>query len=194
MTNQLDTLLEAVEDALEEVEVPLWQPDLTDPVLPGSRTVQEAAGQEDGEAETRSDQSQALSGFSALDGWQALPRFQRAGDENAERSGQSSGYTQASHQEITAQSPSPALLMQLQQLEAAQASVEALGRSPVSSSLSARSSVEQSGSGVQYDPAALGDFPLAAAAAAAQQEDRARAVDRAFQRDSRRYDRGFSLY
>ena len=39
-----------------------------------------------------------------------------------------------------------------------------------------------------------GDSPLAAAAAAAQQQEDARAVDRAFQRDSRRYDRGFSLY
>ena len=61
-------------------------------------------------------------------------------------------------------------------------------------SLSSRAFSGQGSAGLQYDPAALRDSPLAAAAAAAQQQEDARAVDRAFQRDSRRYDRGFSLY
>lgn len=126
---------------------------------------------------------------------EALPRFERAWDVEQLMSEQSSGGTQESQGAVVLQSSSPALLEQLQTLEAAQASAEAFGRSlTASSGLSSRSLAEQGGGGVQYDPAALGDSPLAAAAAAAQDEDRARAVDRAFQRDSRRYDRGFSLY
>lgn len=90
---------------------------------------------------------------------------------------------------------SPALLEQLQALEATQASAEALSRSQaIDSGRSSRSLPGQEGGVVRYDPASLGNVPMAAAAAAAQEEDRARAVDRAFQRDSRRYDRGFSLY
>lgn len=90
---------------------------------------------------------------------------------------------------------SPALLEQLQALEATQASAEALSRSrTIDSGRSSRSLPGQEGGVVRYDPTSLGDIPMAAAAAAAQEEDRARAVDRAFQRDSRRYDRGFSLY
>ena len=92
-------------------------------------------------------------------------------------------------------SSSPALLEQLRRLERTQASLQALGRSQTASGTPlAGAAVSRPGSSVSYDPAALRDTPLAAAAAAAQEDDRARAVDRAFQRDSRRYDRGFSLY
>lgn len=195
MTNQLDSLLQAVEDALEEGEVQLWQPDLTDLVLPGDRTVQDTADREGGEAETRSDRSEALASFPALDGWQALPRFQRTPEEVMQALGETRGVGQSSPQAVIARSVSPALLEQLNELDDTQAGAQALSRAQTrNDSLSTRTGAGEKGGGVQYDPAALRDFPLAAAAAAAQQAEDARAVDRAFQRDSRRYDRGFSLY
>lgn len=205
MTNQLDALLDALEDALEDGEIQLWQPDLTDLVLPGFRNSQEDSSQEVGRPESYPDKQNALSALSILEQDTTVPVLEEMGQEAAlsqleweggtlsltPRQGQ--GGVQAS--DAGTQFSSPALLEQLQTLEDTQASVEALSRSqPFSGSLSSRSRAGQSSSGLPYDPAALGDFPLAAAAAAAQDEDRARAVDRAFQRDSRRYDRGFSLY
>lgn len=193
MTNDLDRLLEQVEDALADGGDGLWQPDLTSPVLPG---LQEPLAQEVPEGtQAKESLNDALTGFSALEQGQALPRFLRAEDESLSSPGQSGSEDPDGSQDLAAQPDSPALLEQLQTLENTQASVQALGRSQGAGSiLASRSLAGQGGGGISYDPAALGDFPLAAAAAAAQEEDRARAVDRAFQRDSRRYDRGFSLY
>ncbi len=194
MTNQLDSLLEAIEDALEDGEVQLWQPDLTDVVLPGRQDSQGDSPSEDSNPQHFRDEPGALPGFSHLDG-QSLPRFQRAADQEMQGQQPSGSDGQTSSQAVIARSASPALLEQLNALEDTWAGVEALGRTQAGgSSLSPRSGAEQAGGGVRYDPAAQRDFPLAAAAAAAQQEEDARAVDRAFQRDSRRYDRGFSLY
>ena len=206
MTNDLDRLLEQVEDALEDSGDGIWQPDLAAPVLPaftqddGGTSAETAPG-------TRTQESvpelESLPSFSALEEGQAaevfsadlavLPQVEREGDTPSLSSRQTEQEGQALNGNTS--SASPALLEQLQNLENMQASTQALGRSPGSGgSLSSRFQAGQGGGGVSYDPAALGDFPLAAAAAAAQEEDRARAVDRAFQRDSRRYDRGFSLY
>lgn len=195
MTNDLDNLLEQVEDVLEEDGSALWQPDLTSLVLPQSREDQSKADPQDSQAGAYADPSDALAGFSALEEQQALPRFQRAGEDNSQTPGSNGSDPQDLSQGIAAQSSSPALLEQLRTLEDIQAGAEALGRSQENGgSLSSRAFSGQGSSGLQYDPAALRESPLAAAAAAAQQQEDARAVDRAFQRDSRRYDRGFSLY
>ena len=195
MTNELDNLLEQVEDVLEEDGSSLWQPDLTSLVLPQAREDRAKADPQDNQSGEYSDPSDALAGLSALEGQQALPRFQRAGEDNLQTPGSSGSDPQALSQGIAAQSSSPALLEQLRTLEDIQAGAEALGRTQVNGgSLSSRTFSGQGGSGLQYDPAALRDSPLAAAAAAAQQQEDARAVDRAFQRDSRRYDGGFFLY
>ena len=195
MTNDLDNLLEQVEDVLEEDGGALWQPDLTVLVLPQAREDQPKADPKDSQAGAYAAPSDALADFSALEGPQALPRFQRAGEDKSQTPGSNGSDPQELSQGIAAQSSSPALLEQLRTLEDIQAGAEALGRTQVNGgSLSSRTFSGQGGSGLQYDPAALRDFPLAAAAAAAQQQEDARAVDRAFQRDSRRSDRGFSLY
>ena len=195
MTNDLDNLLEQVEDVLEEDGGALWQPDLTVLVLPQAREEQPKADPKDSQAGAYAAPSDALADFSALEGPQALPRFQRAGEDNLQTPGSNGSDPQELSQGIAAPSSSPALLEQLRTLEDIQAGAEALGRSHENGgSLPSRAFSGQGGSGLQYDPAALRDFPLAAAAAAAQQQEDARAVDRAFQRASRRYDRGFSLY
>lgn len=195
MTNDLDNLLEQVEDVLDEDGSALWQPDLTSLVLPQPWEDQAKADPQDSQAGAYADPSDALAGLSTLEGQQALPRFQRAGENNLQTPGLSGSDPQDLSQGIAAQSSSPALLEQLRTLEDIQAGAEALGRSHESGgSLPSRTFSGQGSSGLQYDPAALRDSPLAAAAAAAQQQEDARAVDRAFQRDSRRYDRGFSLY
>ena len=191
MTNDLDNLLEQVEDVLEEDGSALWQPDLTSLVLPQSREDQPKADPQDSQAGAYAGPSDALANFSALEGPQALPRFQRTGENGSQTPGSSCTDPQDLSQGISAPSSSPALLEQLRTLEDIQAGAEALGRSQENGdSLSPRAFSGQGSSGLQYDPAALRDFPLAAA----QQQEDARAVDRAFQRDSRRYDRGFSLY
>lgn len=183
MTNQLDSLLESIEDALEDGEVQLWQPDLTDVVLPGDQNFQADAASENRIPGSR---------WAEPD---ALPRLAQAAEEGTQVSGDASGEGHSSPREAATRAASPALLEQLNALDDTWAGVEALGRAQTrDQSLSTRTGIGESGGGVQYDPAALRDFPLAAAAAAAQQEEDARAVDRAFQRDSRRYDRGFSLY
>lgn len=195
MTNDLDNLLEQVEDVLEEDGSALWQPDLTSLVLPQAPEDRAKANPQDSQAGAYADPSDALAGFSALEEQQALPRFQRAGEDNSQTPGSNGSDPQDLSQGIAAQSSSPALLEQLRTLEDIQAGAEALGRSQENGgSLSSRAFSGQGSSGLQYDPSALRDSPLAAAAAAAQQQEDARAVDRAFQRDSRRYDRGFSLY
>lgn len=194
MTNDLDNLLEQVEDVLEGDGSALWQPDLTSLVLPQSREDRAKTNPQDSQAGAYSDPSDALADFSALEDPQALPHFQRAGEDKAQTPGSSCSDPQDLFQGIAVPS-SPALLEQLRTLEDIQAGAEALGRSQENGgSLPSRAFSAQGGSGLQYDPAALRDSPLAAAAAAAQQQEDARAVDRAFQRDSRRYDRGFSLY
>lgn len=195
MTNDLDNLLEQVEDVLDEDGSSLWQPDLTALVLPQPREDQAKSDPQDSQAEEYPDPSDALADFLGLEGQQALPRFQRAGEDNSQTPGSSGTDPQEFSQGIAAQSSSPALLEQLRTLEGIQAGAEALGRTQENGgSLPSRTFSGQGSSGLQYDPAALRDSPLAAAAAAAQQQEDARAVDRAFQRDSRRYDRGFSLY
>lgn len=195
MTNDLDNLLAQVEDVLEEDGGALWQPDLTSLVLPQAREDRAKADPEDSQAGAYAEPSDALADFSGLEGPQSLPRFQRAGEDNSQTPGSNDTDPQDLSQGIAAQSSSPALLEQLRTLEDIQAGTEALGRSQENGgSLSSRAFSGQGGSRLQYDPAALRDSPLAAAAAAAQQQEDARAVDRAFQRDSRRYDRGFSLY
>lgn len=195
MTNDLDNLLEQVEDVLEEDGSALWQPDLTSLVLPQAREDRAKADPQDNQSGEYSDPSDALADFSALEEQQALPRFQRTGEYKAQTPGSNGTDPQDLSQGIAAHSSSPALLEQLRTLEDIQAGAEALGRNQESGgSLPSRAFSGQGGSGLQYDPAALRDSPLAAAAAAAQQQEDARAVDRAFQRDSRRYDRGFSLY
>lgn len=194
MTNDLDNLLEQVEDVLEEDGGALWQPDLTSPVLPQAPEDRAKADPQDSQAGAYADPSDALADFSGLEGQQALPRFQRAGEDNSQTPGSSGSDPQDLFQGIAVPS-FPALLEQLRTLEDIQVGAEALGRSQENGgSLPSRAFSAQGGFGLQYDPAALRDSPLAAAAAAAQQQEDARAVDRAFQRDSRRYDRGFSLY
>lgn len=207
MTNQLEALLGALEDALEDGETQLWQPDLTDLVLPGFRNPQEDSAKEVGRPESYTDKQNSSPIFSIFKEDTTAPVLEEMGQEAAlsqleweggtlslvSRQGQ--GGVQASDAGTLPQPSSPALLEQLQTLEDTQSSVEALSRTqPFSGSLFSRSRAGQSSTGLPYDPAALGDLPLAASAAAAQDEERARAVDRAFQRDSRRYDRGFSLY
>lgn len=193
MTNDLDNLLEQVEDVLEEDGGALWQPDLTSLVLPQAPEDRAKADPQDSQAGAYADPSDALANFSGMEGPQALPRFQRAGEDKSQTPGSSGSDPQDLSQGIAAQSPSPALLEQLRTLEDIQAGAEALGRTQENGgSLPSRAFSAQGGFGLQYDPAALRDSPLAAAAA--QQQEDARAVDRAFQRDSRRYDRGFSLY
>lgn len=195
MTNDLDNLLAQVEDVLEEDGGALWQPDLTSLVLPQAREDRAKADPKDSQTGAYAAPSDALADFSGLEGPQALPHFQRAREDNSQTPGSNGSDPQALFQGIAAQSSSPALLEQLRTLENIQAGAEALGRNQENGgSLPSRAFSGQGGSGLQYDPAALRDFPLAAAAAAAQQQEDARAVDRAFQRDSRRYDRGFSLY
>lgn len=195
MTNDLDNLLEQVEDVLEEDGSALWQPDLTVLVLPQAREDRAKADPQDSQAGAYAGPSDALANFSALENQQTLPRFQRAGEDNSQTPGSSGSNPQDLSKNIAVQLSSPALLEQLRTLEDIQAGAEALGRSQENGgSLTSRAFSGQGGSGLQYDPAALRDSPLAAAAAAAQQQEDARAVDRAFQRDSRRYDRGFSLY
>lgn len=208
MTTDLDRLLEQVEDALEEGGEELWQPDLTAPVLPaltqkGGSALSEAA-EENSKKTSGLEGTGVLPTVSALDEEPAAesfpatapatpPRFLREGESLSPTTRQSDGGRLASGSVLP--SSSPALLEQLQALEAVQASAQALGRSQEGGSrLPSRSLTGQNGGSISYDPAAAEDSPLAAAAAAAQDEDRARAVDRAFQRDSRRYDRGFSLY
>lgn len=189
MTNDLDNLLEQVEDVLEEDGSSLWQPDLTALVLPQAREDRAKADPQDSQAGAYADP------FDALEGQQALSHFQRAGENGTQTPGSNGNDPQDLSQGNAVQSSSPALLEQLRTLEDIQAGAEALGRSQESGgTLPSRAFSGQGGSGLQYDPAALRDSPLAAAAAAAQQQQDARAVDRAFQRDSRRYDRGFSLY
>lgn len=195
MTNDLDNLLEQVEDVLEEDGGALWQPDLTALVLPQAREDRAKANPQDSQAGEYSDPSDALADFSALEGQLALPHFQRAWEDGSQTPGLNGSDLQDLSQDIAVPSSSPALLEQLRTLEDIQAGAEALGRSQENGgSLSSRAFSGQGSSGLQYDSAALRDSPLAAAAAAAQQQEDARAVDRAFQRDSRRYDRGFSLY
>lgn len=195
MTNNLDNLLKQVEDVLEEDGSALWQPDLTALVLPQTQEDRAKADQQDNQSGGYADPSDAPADFWSMEGPQALPRFQRAGEDNSQTPESSGTDPQEFSQGITVPSSSPALLEQLRTLEDIQAGAEALGRTQENGgSLSSRAFSGQGSSGLQYDPAALRDSPLAAAAAAAQQQEDARAVDRAFQRDSRRYDRGFSLY
>lgn len=222
MTNPLETILQAVADALEDGEVQLWQPDLTELVLPRPDAAREEpdsvrpegrsqrvtaapllSAPEDAPASPLWEETGALpawkeAGAGALaDELQKtlLPRLEREGEVRTDvlPSGEAGAWEAGEDRSSTLSTP--ALLERLRTLEEEQAGAEALarGQSAVSTPVS-RSGGSWGGGGMAYDPAALGDFPLAAAAAAALEEDRARAVDRAFQRDSRRYDRGFSLY
>ena len=101
------------------------------------------------------------------------------------------GFARAS----AAQDARPALLERLQALEQTQASVEALQQKQSSGGAPAfRVLTGQGGMDASYSLASRAGPSLAATAATTQESDQARAVDRAFQRDSRRYDRGFSLY
>lgn len=235
MTNDLDQLLEQVEDALEDGEEQLWQPDLTELVLPslpvqaageGSeqaiRTRQQTNGQDAlqeqmsqnfldqlpaGQRHTQERMEQVQKDLLEEQSQSAVRARQQWARAQAAQGGQASQHPlQAADEaksdpifwtEAKAASAisSPALLEQLRRLERTQASLQALSRSQTASGTPlAGAAVSRPGSSVSYNPAALGGSPLAAAAAAAQEEDQARAVDRAFQRDSRRYDRGFSLY
>lgn len=247
MTNDLDHLLEQVEDALEDGEEQLWQPDLTDLILPSPpvqaageasedaiRTAQHTSGQDAlqqqlnqelldrlpaGQSHGDNHLEQLLDQFSAGQGLSDVQQRQRWARSQLVQGGQAGTaqvqspdrprHTQGSlwageetaqgslgAEEKTAQArqDEPALLEQLRQFDRTQASLDALSRSQGGGSLTSRTSGRLPETGTQYDPASLGDSPLAAAAAAAREEDQARAVDRAFQRDSRRYDRGFSLY
>ena len=236
MTNDLDHLLEQVEDALEDGEEQLWQPDLTDLILPSPpvqsagqasedaiRTAQHTSGQDalqqqlnqelldqlpagqshgDNYLEQLLDQFSAGQGLSDLQQRQRWARSQlaqggQAGTAQAQspdRARHTQGSLWAGEETAQTRPNTPALLEQLRQFDRTQASLDALSRSQGGGSLTSRTSGRLPETGTQYDPASLGDSPLAAAAAAAREEDQARAVDRAFQRDSRRYDRGFSLY
>ena len=236
MTNDLDHLLEQVEDALEDGEEQLWQPDLTDLILPSPpvqaageasedaiRTAQHTSGQDAlqqqlnqelldrlpaGQSHGDNHLEQLLNQFSAGQGLSDVQQRQRWARSQPVQGGQT-GTTQtqspdqarhtqgslwAGEETAQARQDTPALLEQLRQFDRTQASLDALSRSQGTGSLTSRTSGRLPDTGTQYDPASLGDSPLAAAAAAAREEDQARAVDRAFQRDSRRYDRGFSLY
>lgn len=236
MTNDLDHLLEQVEDALEDGEEQLWQPDLTDLILPSPpvqaageasedaiRTAQHTSGQDAlqqqlnqelldrlqaGQSHGDNHLEQLLDQFSAGQGLSDVQQRQRWARSQLAQGGQArTAHTQSPHRaqhaqgsiwagEETAQAwpNTPALLEQLRQFDRTQASLDALNHSQGGGSLTSRVPGRLPDTGTQYDPASLGDSPLAAAAAAAREEDQARAVDRAFQRDSRRYDRGFSLY
>lgn len=236
MTNDLDHLLEQVEDALEDGEEQLWQPDLTDLILPSPpvqsagqasedaiRTAQHTSGQdalqqqlnqelldqlqagqrhEDNHLEQLLDQFSAGQGLSDVQQRQRWARSQlvqggqtgTAQTQSPDRARLAQDSLWAGEETAQARQDEPALLEQLRQFDRTQASLDALSRSQGGGSLAARTSGRLPDTGTQYDPASLGDSPLAAAAAAAREEDQARAVDRAFQRDSRRYDRGFSLY
>ena len=109
MTNDLDNLLEQVEDVLEEDGGALWQPDLTVLVLPQAREDQPKADPKDSQAEAYADLSDALADFSALEGPQALPRFQRAGEDKSQTPGSSGSDPQELSRALAAQSSSPAL-------------------------------------------------------------------------------------
>ena len=236
MTNDLDHLLEQVEDALEDGEEQLWQPDLTDLILPSPpvqaageasedaiRTAQHTSGQdalqqqlnqefldrlqagqhhEDNHLEQLLDQfsrSQGLSDVQQRQHWARSQLVQggqagTAQTQSPDQARHTQGSLWAGEETAQPQPNTPALLEQLRQFDRTQASLDALSRSQGTGSLTSRTSGRLPETGTQYDPASLGDSPLAAAAAAAREEDQARAVDRAFQRDSRRYDRGFSLY
>ena len=236
MTNDLDHLLEQVEDALEDGEEQLWQPDLTDLILPSPpvqsagqasedaiRTAQHTSGQDAlqqqlnqelldqlpaGQSHGDNYLEQLLDQFSAGQGLSDLQQRQRwarshlaqggqagtAQAQSPDRARHAQGSLWAGEETTQARPNTPALLEQLREFDRTQASLDALSRSQGGGSLTSRTSGRLPETGTQYDPASLGDSPLAAAAAAAREEDQARAVDRAFQRDSRRYDRGFSLY
>lgn len=236
MTNDLDHLLEQVEDALEDGEEQLWQPDLTDLILPSPpvqaagqasedaiRTAQHTSGQDTlqqqlnqelldrlpaGQSHGDNYLEQLLDQFSAGQGLSDVQQRQRWARSQPVQGGQAGtaqvqvpdrprhvqGSLWAGEETAQTRQDEPALLEQLRQFDRTQASLDALSRSQEGGSLTSRTSGRLSETGTQYDPASLGDSPLAAAAAAAREEDQARAVDRAFQRDSRRYDRGFSLY
>ncbi|MDM8238469.1 hypothetical protein QUW63_05055 [Pseudoflavonifractor phocaeensis] len=236
MTNDLDHLLEQVEDALEDGEEQLWQPDLTDLILPSPpvqaageasedaiRTAQHTSGQDalqqqlnqelldrlpagqshgDNHLEQLLDQFSAGQGLSDVQQRQRWARSQlvqggQAGTaqvQSPDRPRHTQGSLWAGEETTQARPNTPALLEQLREFDRTQASLDALSRSQGGGSLTSRTSGRLPETGTQYDPASLGDSPLAAAAAAAREEDQARAVDRVFQRDSRRYDRGFSLY
>lgn len=236
MTNDLDHLLEQVEDALEDGEEQLWQPDLTDLILPSPpvqaagqasedaiRTAQHTSGQDalqqqlnqelldrlpagqshgDNHLEQLLDQFSRSQGLSDVQQRQRWARSQPVQDgqtgaaqtQSPDRARHAQGSLWAGEETAQARSNAPALLEQLREFDRTQASLDALSRSQGTGSLTFRTSGRLPETGTQYDPASLGDSPLAAAAAAAREEDQARAVDRAFQRDSRRYDRGFSLY
>lgn len=236
MTNDLDHLLEQVEDALEDGEEQLWQPDLTDLILPSPpvqaageasedaiRTAQHTSGQDAlqqqlnqelldrlpaGQSHGDNHLEQLLDQFSAGQGLSDVQQRQRWARSQLVQGGQAGTaqvqspdrprHTQGSlwvgEETAQARQDEPAFLEQLRQFDRTQASLDALSRSQGGGSLTSRTSGRLPETGTQYDPASLGDSPLAAAAAAAREEDQARAVDRAFQRDSRRYDRGFSLY
>ena len=229
MTNDLDHLLEQVEDALEDGEEQLWQPDLTDLILPSPpvqsagqasedaiRTAQHTSGQDalqqqlnqelldrlpagqshgDNHLEQLLDQFSRSQGLSDVQQRQHWARSQLVqGGQAGTAQAQSPDRARHAQEPTQARPNTPALLEQLREFDRTQASLDALSRSQGGGSLTSRTSGRLPETGTQYDPASLGDSPLAAAAAAAREEDQARAVDRAFQRDSRRYDRGFSLY
>ena len=117
MTNDLDNLLEQVEDVLEEDGSALWQPDLTSLVLPQAPEDRAKANPQDSQAGAYADPSDALAGFSALEEQQALPRFQRAGEDNSQTPGSNGSDPQDLSQGIAAQSSSPALLEQLRTID-----------------------------------------------------------------------------
>ena len=152
MTNDLDNLLEQVEDVLEEDGSALWQPDLTSLVLPQAPEDRAKANPQDSQAGAYADPSDALAGFSALEEQQALPRFQRAGEDNSQTPGSNGSDPQDLSQGIAAQSSSPALLEQLRPLEDIQAGAEALGLLSV---------LRKEGWGVAFDPHALQGVRLA---------------------------------
>ena len=106
MTNDLDNLLEQVEDVLEEDGSALWQPDLTSLVLPQAPEDRAKANPQDSQAGAYADPSDALAGFSALEEQQALPRFQRAGEDNSQTPGSNGSDPQDLSQGIAAQSSS----------------------------------------------------------------------------------------